>query len=313
MKRRCEALHFNTMNTSIKPKRMQIIIAFAVLYIVWGSTYLGIKVAVETMPPLLMAAARFIPAGAILFMAALWIGKAPMPRKRDWVNSFIIGSALILGGNGLVTIAERTVDSTLAAVLIASNPIFIAIFATLAKVQKAPSRLGVVSLFVGFLGVCLLVYSKVGLEFEGELGGVILLFSAIVSWTLGTVFSKSHPTECSPFMMAGMQMFFGGILCLLAAFIMGELGDFDISLVSNRSWFAYWYLLFVGSLAGFTSFVYLLTHCSPSAVSSHAYINPLVALLLGWLILGETFNWQGWLSALIILLSVFILLGKPRK
>ncbi|MCH6255726.1 EamA family transporter [Puniceicoccaceae bacterium K14] len=300
------------MNTSRNPQRLQIIIAFIVLYVVWGSTYLGIKIAIETIPPLVMAGARFVPAGLILFGLAIWKYDKRLPNRKDCWNACLVGLALILGGNGLVTIAEQSVDSTLAAVMLASNPIFMTIFATTAKVQNKPGIWGVLSLAIGFVGVCLLVYSSVGIELSGSLSGILLVLGAVIFWSLGAIYSKANPTTCSPFMAAGMQMCFGGLICLLVGLALGEARGFEFSAVSLRSWVAYVYLLFVGAVVGFTAFVFLLKHCSPSAVSSHAYVNPVVALILGALVLGETFNWLGWVSSAIILLAVFVLIQQNR-
>ena len=305
-----------TIEQGSKPPALwQLALAFAGLYIIWGSTYLGIKIAVETMPPLLMGACRFIPAGAILIAFARWRG-AEAATGRQWKTAWVVGGFLIFGGNGFVALAALSVDSSVIALLIASNPIFMTLIGWGAGVQRRPGLISVSSLALGFLGVALLIYSRGGFDLDGEWRGYALVMAAILFWTTGSVYSKRQAHPRSPWLASGMQMLCGGAVCLAVGLLLGEGGAFDWNAFSLRSLLAFTYLIVVGSLAGFTCYVFLLQHCAPATVSSHAYVNPVVAFVLGWLILDESLEPLGWASSGLILLAVFVLLwrqGRKRK
>ncbi|EDY84320.1 Integral membrane protein DUF6 [Verrucomicrobiia bacterium DG1235] len=289
-----------------------ICLAFAALYLIWGSTYLAIKVAVETMPPFLMATGRFFLAGLVLYGVARASGAA-RPSGGQWKHSWIVGGFLIAGGNGVVSYAETFIDSSMAALIIASNPLFMTLFGWWGGVQAKPGRMAWLSLAGGFVGVATLIASGSGIEWGNSLFGYILVVGCVLLWTVGSIYSKRNPQEMNPWLQSGMQMICGGAICLLAGGSMGEFSTLDFAAISSRSWIAFGYLFIVGSLIGFTSYVYLLKHCVPSTVSSHAYVNPVVAVILGWLILGETLNMGGWVGSGMILVSVFILLRQGRK
>lgn len=283
--------------------------AFAALYLIWGSTYLGIKIAIETMPPFLMATTRFLIAGAILYFLARGNG-APRPAFEQWRHSLIVGGFLIAGGNGIVSFAEKWIDSSMAALIIASNPLFMTLGGWWGRVQSKPTFRMWLSLVVGFLGVALLIGYGGESNPRESIFGYALVLLAVAFWTFGSVFSKRNPQTINPWLQSGMQMICGGGVCLLAGSLLGEMGDIDVSAISMRSWIAFVYLIFFGSLVGFTSYVYLLRHRSPSAVSSHAYVNPVVAVILGWLILGETLTVGGMLGSGLVLIAVFELLRR---
>lgn len=289
-----------------------IIAAFTALYLIWGSTYLGMKVAIETIPPFLMSMSRFMIAGAILYTIARLTG-APRPQLSHWIHSIIVGGLLILGGNGLVCYAETSVDSSLAALIVASNPFFMAIFGWWAGVQRRPSPRAWLSLIGGFAGVAILVSYGNNVDLAGNPAPYIILTFAVLLWTGGSIYSKKYPQTISPWLQSGMQMFCGGFFSLIASLTLGEFDTFDIAAVSTRSWLAYSYLLIIGSLVGFTSYVYLLKNCSASAVSSHAYVNPVVAVILGWLILGEVLSTGGIIGSALILISVYLLLRSRHE
>lgn len=295
--------------TTARPPAWHITLAFAALYLIWGSTYLGIKVAIESMPPFLMATARFLAAGIILYAFARSRG-APSPTRAQWVHSTLVGGFLIAGGNGFVSLAEQSIDSSMAALVIASNPFFMALFGWWGGVQKRPGIRTGLSLVVGFIGVATLISSGAGLSTDASFGGYVLIMLAVIFWTAGSIYSKRNPQAMNPRLQSGMQMICGGLVCLIAGGLLGEFSGFELTAVTNRSWVAFSYLLFVGSLAGFTSYVFLLNHCSPSAVSSHAYVNPVVAVFLGWLVLGESLHIGGYIGSALILLSVYELLRR---
>lgn len=287
----------------------RIVLAFAALYIIWGSTYLAIKVAIETIPPFLMAMTRFLIAGIILYAFSRLRG-IERPSVNDWKHSFIVGGLLVAGGNGLVSFAELWIESNMAALLIAGNPLFMTLFAWWGKVQQRPSLKAFLSLGIGFLGVGFLVGFRDASDSSGSLLGSALVILAIISWSVGSVYSKRNPVKLDAWLQSGMQMICGGLVCLLAGSLAGEFSMVDVSAISLRSWISFLYLIFFGSLAGFTSYVYLLRHRSPSAVSSHAYVNPVVAVLLGWLILGETLTLGGMIGSGLVLIAVFELLRQ---
>lgn len=300
------------MSKENRPLAWNIVVAFAALYVIWGSTYLGIKVAIETMPPFFMAMARFLIAGVLLYAVARFRGAA-RPSWEQWKHSLAVGGLLIAGGNGIVTFAERWIDSSMAALIIACNPFFMTLLGWWGGVQARPNARMWLSLLGGFFGVALLIFSSQGLSSDGESYGFALVLLAVVFWTSGSIYSKRNPQQIDPWLQSGMQMICGGIVCLLAGALLGEYGDLNVAAVSARSWGAFIYLVFAGSLAGFTAYVYLLKQCSPTAVSSHAYVNPVVAVVLGWLVLGETLSIGGAVGSALILLSVYLLLRRAKS
>jgi len=297
------------MSMDKQAPQWKILVAFAALYLIWGSTYLGIKIAIETMPPFLMATTRFLAAGLILYGIYRIRGGAK-PNGEQWRHSLVVGGFLIAGGNGIVTFAQQWIDSSMAALIITTNPLFMMVFGWWGKVQGKPSLRAWISLAVGFAGVALLLGSDGDEVSNGSFFGYALVFVAILFWTLGSVYSKKKPQTIDPWLQSGMQMICGGGVCLVAGLLWGEFEQADVSAFSLRSYIAFAYLIFFGSLAGFTSYVYLLRHRSPSAVSSHAYVNPVVAVLLGWLILDETLTIGGMIGSGLVLISVFELLRQ---
>ena len=289
--------------------RWTIILAFAALYLIWGATYLGIKIAIETIPPFLMSATRFMLAGAVLYgiSRARGVRKPTLP---EWKTCLIVGGFLIAGGNGGVTLSELWIDSSIAALVIASNPLFMTLFGWLGGVQKKPRVRAWLSLLVGFCGVGLLIGFNARAAGTGSVAGYALVLTGIVLWTTGSIYSKRNPLTLDIWLQSGMQMFCGGAICLLIATFRGEFIGLDVAAISMRSGIAFILLTLIGSLAGFTSYVYLLKHCVPSAVASHAYVNPVVAVLLGWLVLGETLSPGGAAGSLLVLVSVYELLRQ---
>ncbi len=300
------------MQSNSRSQPWLILLAFAALYVIWGSTYLAIKVAIETSPPFLMATTRFLMAGAVLYCAARLRG-VPRPTPSQWKHALLVGVLLVTGGNGIVTFAEKWLDSSMAALIIAINPLVMTIFGWWGGVQARPTVGVWLSLAGGFLGVGLLITSGGEIALDGSALGYLCILLAVVSWTLGSVYSKRNPLTINPWLQSGMQMLTGGLACLLVGLLLGEFGDFEFGAVSPRSWYAFAYLVIAGSLVGFTSYVYLLKHCAPTTVSSHAYVNPVIAVLLGWWILDEKLTPGGALGAGLILASVFLLLRQLRS
>lgn len=286
-----------------------IVLAFATVYLVWGSTYLGIKVAIETIPPFYMAAGRFIIAGSILYVIAR-INGAAAPGRQQWAYTALTGVFLIAGGNGLVSLAETWIDSSMAALITASGPFIMTLFSWWGGVENRPTGRIWLSLAGGFAGVVLLIGSAEGGDSLDFLWGCLLVLVAVVLWTVASIYSKRSTLKIDIWLQSALQMFCGGLACLFIAYGIGEFEDFDISTVSARSWWAFVYLVIMGSLVGFTAYVFLLKHRSPSAVASHAYVNPVVAVILGWLILGETLTLWGLIGSGVILISVVEILRR---
>lgn len=292
----------------LESRTVLLIAAFTAVYLVWGSTYLAIKYAIETLPPFLMAGSRFFMAGAILFFAATRSADFEMPKREHWKTSLIVGTLLLLGGNGLVVFAQHYISSSLAALLVATEPFWIVILSWLWLKNGRPGFRVAFGLVVGFIGVALLVVgqSKGGVFAGGygQLIGTLAIIGAALSWATGSIYGIKAPAPKSSLTTAGMQMMSGGAVILTVSAVTGEMFNFDISAVSGRSWLAAGYLMIFGSIVGFTAYSWLLKNAQPSMVSTYAYVNPVVAVLLGWSIAGETLTGTVLAGAAIIVGSV---------
>jgi drug/metabolite transporter (DMT)-like permease len=297
------------MNTSSKtiPMRTLLIAAFATVYVVWGSTYLAIRVAVETLPPFLMAGARFLVAGVLMF-AWLRLKGAALPDKNQWLHAAIAGFLLLLGGNGLVVWAEQTVSSSLAALLVALTPVWFALLDWARPAGKRPATYTWTGIVVGFAGVALLVtgHNVSSVNAAQNPWGVAALVLAGLSWAAGSLWSRYHAKPESPWMNAALQMICGGAALLLLAFIQGEPARFHPAQVSTHSWSALLYLIVFGSWIAFSAYVWLLKASTPARVATYAYVNPVIAVLLGHLLLGEALGERALWAAGVILAGVII-------
>jgi drug/metabolite transporter (DMT)-like permease len=304
------------------PTKAALIAGFAAIYVIWGSTYLGIRIAVETMPPFLMASARFLVAGSIL---AAWIawrhGFKATPRQ--WFDNAIVGALLLLGGNGLVSWAEQEIPSGIATLIISIGPVFIVLLDWLvlavgrdATRGSKPTLATFAGLALGFLGLALLVGPDLGKEGVSALnpwrvGGLLV---ACVSWSLGSIYTRYARKPAEPFTGAALQQLTGSGWLLLVSLGMGEPFSFHPSQVSGASFLAWTYLVLAGSLVGFTTFVWLMKHSTPARVSTYAYVNPVVAVFLGWLILDETVSPRIFIAAGVIIAGVAVItISKNRK
>ena len=294
--------------------KSKIWIALIALYIVWGSTYLGIKVAIETIPPFFHAGIRFLISGLILVIWQRNAGQS-MPTRKQWISVGIIGTLLLLGGNGLVAWAEQFIPSGIAALIIATVPMFLVIGEAIRPNGVKPTWQGIVGLLIGFVGIFILVGPS---ELSGSTTklntfGVIALLSACLFWATGSMFSKSADLPKSTLMSTGTQMLMGSVSLFIVSVLSGELRGWDISAVSSRSLIGLLYLIFVGSLIGFVSYGWLLQNAPISLVSTYAYVNPIVAVLLGLWILDEPMEPRIWLATGIIIGSViFINSTRPK-
>lgn len=263
-----------------------VIAAFAIVYVIWGSTYLAIKVALETLPPFAIASVRFLIAGALLYAVARARGEAA-PERRHWPGLALVGGLLLLGGNGGVMWAQQHVPSGLASVVIAMVPIFVAVFDAFGEkgTRPGPAMLGGVAL--GFGGIALLVLGGRGLPGSIAPIGALALLGSACSWALGSVCSRRVALPPSLLVATACQMLCGGALQGVASLATGEWSRVDLGAASSRSVLAIAYLVVFGSLVAFSAYVWLLRVVAPTRVATYAYVNPVVALLLGWLVAGE--------------------------
>lgn len=293
------------------PALPRVLAAFAAVYVIWGSTYLAIRFAIETLPPLLMAGARFLLAGAIVYGFLRLRGEAA-PSRRHWRSAAIVGALLLVGGNGGVVLAERTVPSGVAALLVAMVPLWMVLLEWLRPGGTRPALRTVAGLVVGFAGMVMLV-GPAGLLGGGAVdpGGAGLLMLGSVSWAAGSIFSRSAALPKSPFMATGMEMLSGGALLVVAGLLRGELGSTDVSAFSTTSVLAFAYLVLFGSVVGFTAYIWLLGVSTPARVSTYAYVNPVVAVFLGWLLASEPVTPRVLIAAAIIIAAVAVItVGK---
>lgn len=294
------------------PGKVSIIAAFAALYLIWGSTYLGILFAIQSMPPLLMAGFRFFLAGIIMYTTARWTG-SPTPKGATWRSAVIIGACLLLGGNGGVTIAEKWVPTGLAALLVATVPIYIALLGWVSGTAPRPTPLVWLGLIGGFIGVGILVGPAFTAKSSNHLAlGMSILLVGSLLWSAGSLYSRKAEHAPSLILGAGQQMICGGVLLMLAGVAVGEHRAFDLRQVSALSLGAFVYLVLIGALVGYTAYFFLLRHCDPAKVATYAYVNPLVAILLGTAFAGEHLNLRTLLGAGLIVGSVAVVITAQQ-
>lgn len=301
-------------NAPAKASPVAIWAAMIAVYIVWGSTYLAIRFAVQTMPPFLMAAVRFLLAGSLLFVVRRLAGD-PIPSRIEIRGAGIVGLFLLLGGNGGVVWAEQTVPSGLAALMVSSSPLWMLLIEAIFPGGRKPSFRSMIGVAVGFIGVLVLFWPGDGSGLAGvnPLGAAALIF-ATVSWAFGSIYSRHLRLPSSPMMGTAVEMMIGGLLLLAAGGVTGEFGRLDLSAISTSSLLGLGYLIIFGSLVGFTAYTWLLRVAPTSLVSTYAYVNPLVALVLGTVIGSETFGPRTLIAAAIILGSVaLITMQSPNR
>jgi drug/metabolite transporter (DMT)-like permease len=292
-----------------QPVRIVLWLNLWIVYIVWGSTYLGIRVVVETMPPLITSGARFMLAGAIMWLALLardGIEKLRITRS-EAIGCLLIGSALTTGGNGLVMVGEQDVPSALAALIMASIPLWVIVFRRLAGDRIHTGTL--VGVGVGFGGVALLLLPGGTSEVDSTTGLVICVIAAFL-WAAGTFFAGKVALPRDPFVSTAVQMFLGGVVGAVAGIAVGELGDVHVGEFSGDSIAAFSYLVVFGSLIAFTAYVWLLQNAPVSKVATYAYVNPVVAIFLGWLILEEQITGLVIAAAAVIVSSVAVIVRR---
>jgi drug/metabolite transporter (DMT)-like permease len=295
---------------SVSAPRARIWVALALVYVVWGSTYLGIDLAVRTIPPFPMAAARFLVAGALLYVWATRRGdRGDRPTARHWLSAFLIAVPMLAIGNAAVGWAEQTIDTGTASLIIASVPLWMALLDRVFYARRL-ARTILLGLAVGFGGVALLV-APGG---SGGAGGraIVLVFSSL-AWAVGSLYSRHAPLPRRPLVGAAMQMLAGGMTLTVVAAVSGELGDVHPASISLESWLGLAYLVGAGSLLGFTAYMWLLRAAPTSLVGTYAYVNPVVAVLLGTVVLGEPLTWRTLAGGAIIVASVALIVRAPKR
>lgn len=287
--------------------RAQIIAAFASIYLVWGSTYLAIRYAVQTIPPFLMGGIRFLISGLMLYLWARARG-APQPTRLHWRNAVIAGGFLLLGGNGAVVWAEQFVPSGLTALLVSILPFWLVIIEWVRPPHRRPSGAVLVGLVLGFIGIIVLVGPS-GLGGHGDVSslGALVLILGSLSWAIGSFWSRDAQLPESGLLTTGMEMLGGGALLLIVGALTGEVSQLDIHRISTESAAGLIYLITFGSLIGFTSYIWLLDKVSPARLGTYAYVNPIVAVLLGWAIAGEKLSVRTGIAAAIVICAVAII------
>ncbi len=295
------------------PPRLGLYAAFTAVYLIWGSTYLAIHYAIQTLPPFLMAGARFFLSGLILALALLARG-APRPSRADWRGAAVVGVLLLAGGNGSVVWAQQRVPSGITAMLIATTPFWMIFLDRLSGGLRRISPLSALAALVGFAGVFVLLFPK-GF---GGMGAVPLvpalaILGAAFWWALGSTLSRFLRMPASPWWSTALQMLCGGAFLLVFGTLRGEWAGFEPARISAGSAAAWLYLIFFGSIVGYSAYLWILRHSTPTRVSTYAFVNPIVALLLGWAVAGEALGPRTILAAALILPSVVVLIGGKEE
>ena len=289
------------------------LLAFAIIYFVWGSTFLAIRIGVHELPPLLFAAMRFLAAGLILYGWMVARGE-PSPTRRQWLSICLLAFLIFVIDYGCLFWAEQRVPSGIAAVMMATIPVFIALFEILfLHTQRLSLRLAF-ALIVGICGVAVLMSHSLNLGTAPiSRTGALALILGSISWSIASVLTRRLTLPGSKVMSSGAQMLAGGIMLTLASAAIGDLHNFHPSAISRAAWLALLYLIVFGSLIGFTAYVWLIHHESPTKVGTYAYVNPVVAVLIGYFLGGEALGLRTILGTLFVLISVIVITTTPAK
>ncbi|HZL43471.1 MAG TPA: EamA family transporter [Verrucomicrobiae bacterium] len=302
----------NTHAQELPPRRALVVAAFATVYVLWGSTYLGMRVAIETLPPFFMAGCRFLVAGGAL-LAVLRFRGQPLPDRSLSKDILISGVLLLVTANGLVVWAEQTVPSGITSLIVGLTPAWFAVLDWMRPGGPRPELRTVVGIAIGFAGIALLMSPNTPLHPNvHHYSGVVMLLIAGISWAGGSLFSKHRLGKESPWMIAALQMLYGGAVLMVLALCTGELQQVHWTRISQRSIGALLYLVVFGSWIGFSAYVWLLKVSKPAHVATYAYVNPVIALMLGNLLLREPLTSRVLLAGAIILTGVAIITMPKR-
>src|SRR3984885_9153700 len=301
------------MEIKAHPPAWKTLLAFAIIYFVWGATFLAIRIGVHEVPPFLFAATRFLIAGVVLYGWTIARGERS-PNRRQWLSVLLLAFLIFVIDYGLLFWAEQGVPSGIAAVMMAMIPAFMALSEiTFLRTQKLTLRLAL-ALLIGIGGVAVLMIRSLNLGGAPvDHTGAVALIVGSLSWSIASVLSRKLPLPPSKVMSSGAQMLAGGIMLALIAAASGEIHNFHPSAVSPAAWFSLLYLIIAGSIIGFTAYVWLIHHESPTKVGTYAYVNPVVAVLLGYLLGGEALGLRTILGTLFVLISVVVITTTRAK
>ena len=302
------------MNPSERPATLQLVLAWAAVYFIWGSTYLGIRLAIDSIPPLLMAGSRHLLAGLVLFSWSWFRYRLPVPDGRAWFRAGTLGVLMLVTANGATTWAEQLVPSGLTALIVCTSALWLVLLNWLWRGAERPTPRMVAGLAAGFGGVAVLVAPG---HFAGgthvDLLGALVLTGAALSWSIGSIYTLKLPRPANPSQYVAMQMIVAGCVLVTTALLAGEGAAFSPAAVTGTSLAAYLYLTIFGSLISYSAYFWLLGHTTPSRLATISYVNPLVAVLLGWALAGESLSLRTALAAAIILLAVGLITSRPAS
>lgn len=300
------------MTDTDRSNRLKLISAFAAVYLIWGSTYLAIRFAIETLPGFTMAGVRFLLAGTVLVVWARLRGAA-WPTAREWRSALIIGGFLLLGGNGLVVWAEHHIPSGWAALLVGTEPLWVMLIMLAMPGGKRPTPRTVFAILVGFAGVVVLTAPGASQAGEIHLGAALAVLLGAASWAFGSLYARRAELPASPRMATAAQMLTGGALLAITGAGLGEWQTIDPSVISMRSMLAFAYLVIFGSLAAFSAYSWLIRNVEPTLAATYAYVNPVVAIFLGWLLASEPLGTRTWIAMTMIVGAVVLLSLRRRR
>ncbi len=288
-------------------------ISLFTVYILWGSTYLGIRIAIETIPTFFMGGSRFLVAGGILYLFT-WIKGESRPSWAQWKSAALIGFFLLAIGNGGVCLAENKVPSGIVALVVGIVPLWMVLLQWLWKKGPRPDGLVWIGIAIGITGISLLVFPKGETEVERfDPLWVLFLIGTSLSWTVGSLYAQSAKLPTSPLQATAMEMITGGIFLLIAGLAFGEPAEFHWALISYHSVIAWLYLVLFGSLIGFTSYIWVLHKATPALASTYAFVNPVIAVILGWIFAGEALTSFIFLVSLLIVAAVAMITLDPNR
>jgi drug/metabolite transporter (DMT)-like permease len=298
-------------NPPAPPRRLALVAAFAAVYVIWGSTYLAIRFAVADMPPFLMAAARWLVAGSALYAYRRFVARDAAPRAIHWRSALVVGALLVVCGNGVVSWAEQLVPSSITALLIAIVPVWIALYLW-ASTRARPHWRVAAGILVGLAGVAFLVAPQLR-QGDGEVAGLAVLLVATVAWTAGSMYSRRAALPPSALLGASMEMLCGGALLALVGLARGEAPRVHLASVGEPAWIGFAFLVLFGSLVGYSCYVWLLQVARPELVATYAFVNPVVAVVLGTVIAGESLTRLTLVAAGLIVVAVAVVTTAPRR
>jgi drug/metabolite transporter (DMT)-like permease len=302
----------NSMEATSRPAAWKVLLAFGIIYFVWGSTFLAIRVGVREVPPLLLAGMRFFVAGIVLYAWMRVKGEAS-PTVREWGAATLLAFLIFVVDYGCLFWAERRVPSGIAAVMMATIPAFMAVSEILILRTQRPTPRLALALLLGLGGVAVLMSRSLSLGGTPiDTAGACALIVGAIGWSVASALTRKLPLPASKVMSSGSQMLAGGVMLFLTAALFGEFRGFRVEAVSRGAWFALAYLIVAGSIIGFTAYVWLIHHESPTKVGTYAYVNPVVAVLVGYFFGGEALGTRTILGTLLVLVSVIVITTTPK-